>query len=88
MSWYKARMSGNGQGLVIEQDTGRDVAVTYDEKDAALVAAAPELLDALKGLFEHCAMIHRVWGDGSNQKEADAAIAAGKAAIAKAEGRE
>jgi hypothetical protein len=33
-------------------------------------------------------MIHRVWGDGSNQKEADAAIAAGKAAIAKAEGRE
>lgn len=55
--------------------------------NARLIAAAPELLDALKGLFEHCTMIHRVWGDGSNQKEADAAIAAGKAAIAKAEGR-
>ena len=55
--------------------------------NARLIAAAPELLDALKGLFEHCTMIHRAWGDGSNQKEADAAIAAGKAAIAKAEGR-
>jgi hypothetical protein len=55
--------------------------------NARLIAAAPDLLDALKGLFEHCTMIHRVWGDGSNRKEADAAIAAGKAAIAKAEGR-
>ena len=53
MSWYKARMSGNGQGLVIEQDTGRNVAVTYDEKDAALVAAAPELLDALRMVIAH-----------------------------------
>ena len=53
MSWYKARMSGNGQGLVIEQDTGRAVAVTYDEKDAALVAAAPELLDALRLVLAH-----------------------------------
>lgn len=38
---------------------------------------------ALWGLFEHCAMIHKVWGDGSNQKQADAAIAAGRAALAK-----
>jgi hypothetical protein len=52
--------------------------------NARLIAAAPDLLDALKGLFEHCVMVRRVWGD---QKEADAAIAAGKAAIAKAEGR-
>ena len=56
------------------------------EANARLIAAAPDLLAALKGIFEHCAMIHRAWGDGSNHKEADAAIAAGKAAIAKAEG--
>lgn len=52
MSWYKARMSGNGQGLVIE-DTGRNVAVTYDEKDAALVAAAPALRLAVLGLLDN-----------------------------------
>ena len=57
------------------------------EANARLIAAAPEMLDALKSLYEHCAMIHKTWGDGCNQKQADAAIIAGHAAIAKAEGR-
>jgi hypothetical protein len=56
------------------------------ESDARLIAAAPELLEALKSLFEHCAMMHNQWGEGDNTKQADAAIAAGKAAIARAEG--
>ena len=55
--------------------------------DARLIAAAPELLEALRGLFEHCAMVHNQWGDNSNQKEADNAIKAARAAISKAEGR-
>ena len=42
-TWRKANMSGD-QGLVIEEATGRNVAVTYDKEDAALVAAAPDLL--------------------------------------------
>jgi hypothetical protein len=33
-----------------------------------------KLRDALAALFEHCAMIHKHWGDASNAKEADAAI--------------
>ena len=45
---------------------------------------AGELLTALKDLFEHCAMVHKYWGDGSNAKEAAAAIKAGEAAIASA----
>ena len=42
-TWYEANMSGD-QGLVIEEGTGRSVAVTYDKEDTALAAAAPDLL--------------------------------------------
>jgi hypothetical protein len=40
--------TGTHQGLVIEEGTGRSVAVTYDKEDAPLAAAAPELLAALE----------------------------------------
>ena len=46
---------------------------------------AGELLIALKGLFEHCAMIHSKWGEGDNTREADAAIAFARAMMSKAE---
>lgn len=54
-------------------------------KTNSTATTAQDLLEVLKALFEHCAMIHNKWGDGSNQREADAAIAAGRAAIAQAE---
>jgi hypothetical protein len=46
-AWYEAK-TGNHQGLVIEEATGRNVAVTYDKADATLIAAAPDLLAALE----------------------------------------
>lgn len=46
--------------------------------------AAPAMLAALQGLFAHCAMVHKHWGEGCNQREADAAIAQARAAIAEA----
>jgi hypothetical protein len=55
--------------------------------NANLIAAAPELLETMKNLFEQCAMIARYGGTDCNTKEADKAILAAKAAIAKAEGR-
>ena len=54
--------------------------------DAQLISAAPDMLAALEALFEHCAMVHNVWGEGCNQKQADAAIKAGRAVINKAKG--
>jgi hypothetical protein len=52
--------------------------------NARLIAAAPDLLQALEGLYAECSMFHKQWGDRSNQKAADKAIEAGLAAIAKA----
>jgi len=56
------------------------------ERIAHIIAAAPDLLAALEGLFEQCAMIHRHWGDGDNIKAADAAVDTARAAMAKAKG--
>lgn len=54
--------------------------------NAQLIAAAPDMLAALEGLFEHCSMIHSRWGDGCNRKEADQAIKAAREVMARAKG--
>ena len=41
--WHAAKMGNDHQGLVIDDATGANIAVTYDVKHAPLVAAAPEL---------------------------------------------
>jgi len=48
--WYSKNSAGDHQGLIIEEATGKTVALTYDTKDASLVAAAPKLLAALTAL--------------------------------------
>jgi hypothetical protein len=55
--------------------------------NAALIAAAPDMYEALVALFAECAMIHRYGGSEDNTAAAHAAEEAARAAIAKAEGR-
>lgn len=43
--WYAAS-TGTDQGLIISEETGKSIAVVYDKKDACLIAAAPDLLEA------------------------------------------
>lgn len=45
-TWHATPSSG-GQGLVIESETGRSVAVTYQLADAPAIAMLPRLLDVL-----------------------------------------
>lgn len=70
----------------IDASTRGGVAFCDNEANAALIAAAPDLLEAMEALFKECAMVHKYGGEIYNQKEADAAIQAAKAAIAKAKG--
>jgi len=51
-------------------------------------AHAAELAKAMQTLFDNCVMVHKHWGEGSNSKEADAAQAAARAALAKWEKHE
>jgi hypothetical protein len=32
-------------------------------------------------VFEHCALVHKHWGEGCNQRQADAAIAGARALL-------
>ena len=50
--WWTVAKTGNHQGLIVEGNTGRNIAVSYDKADAPLIAAAPGLLEASKALME------------------------------------
>jgi hypothetical protein len=47
--WYGRKTSAD-QGLISDEITGRNIAVAYDCNDTALLAAAPELLEALEAI--------------------------------------
>jgi len=69
-----------------EDPEGRYPTAAERRANAELIAAAPDLLAALEDLFAQCTMVHRYGGSICNQKKADAAIAAGMAAIREAKG--
>ena len=81
MTWYAKTInkdSAHEQGLIIDENTGANIAITLDPKDAILAAAAPELLEALKWALD-VMEIHKV-GEGCGTQKA------ARAAILKAEG--
>ena len=53
-SWYYRPTAGHethGQGVIADEETGRDVAIAYDgDADGALLAAAPAMLAALEAI--------------------------------------
>ena len=71
-----ANQRAHGVGLVADCNDN-EVSAKRSKRNAEYIAHAanayPKLVEALAGLFEHCAMIHKHWGEGSNAKQADAA---------------
>jgi hypothetical protein len=43
--------TGNHQGLVVAENTGENIAVTYCKSNARLIAASPEMLEALESVL-------------------------------------
>lgn len=53
MRWYAKKLGGPAnQAIIIDEETGRNVAVAYDAKDAETLAAAPEALEVLRRCWE------------------------------------
>jgi hypothetical protein len=93
MNWYAKNGSG-GHGLIIDEADGRTVAVAYDGKDAALLAAAPEMRDALMDIEARLTACARAfYGEGTAKALGDAFkgwkddIGPARSAIAKANSR-
>ena len=51
--WYAANMGNDFQGLVVEEQTGKTIAVAYDKRDVHILAAAPAMYEALKELVTY-----------------------------------
>lgn len=48
--WYTTTKLTDLQGLICSESTGANIAVSYEAKDAPIIATAPELLEALEKL--------------------------------------
>ena len=48
MNWYVAHNSNDTQGLVIEESTGENIAISYKAENASLIASAPESISLLR----------------------------------------
>jgi len=60
--WYEGK-TGNHQALVIEEGTGRTVAVTYGKTEAARIVRAVNSFDAMREALEGLVAVYRE-GDG------------------------
>jgi len=53
--WYEPSFSNaHDQGLVADENTGENIAITYKKADAKLIAAAPELLGLAYAILSYC----------------------------------
>lgn len=92
---FKAHEDAQSNGLVNFRKQFPGVLHLADFQLAAIVADAyreggnvkgadvAELRAALKGIFEHFAMVHKYWGENDNTKAADVALRQAEVLLAK-----
>jgi len=66
MNWT-GQVTSSDQGLIIDDETGRNIAVAYDPKNANLIAAAPDLLCKIKALVERVAKDAETYAPNGNE---------------------
>lgn len=52
--YYRANMTGNGQGLIIDEETGSNIAIVYDEDDTDEIVHAVNMHSELVTALEEC----------------------------------
>jgi len=70
--WYATitnKGSAHEQGLIIEEETGNAIAVSYKAENAKLLAAAPELAQTLQDTIFTLAMYIGHNGEDMNKSE-------------------
>jgi len=86
MSWYAAKMGNDHQGLVIDEQTGKNIAVTYEKVHAPLIAASPDLLATAEAYVECVRVCVNHGFHGAHFDHMALADGALRAVIAKAKG--
>ena len=66
MNWT-GQVTSSDQGLIIDDETGRNIAVAYDPKNTNLIAAAPNLLYEIKALMERAAQDAETYAPNGNE---------------------
>lgn len=85
VKWYGKKLDNVAdQGLVIDEKTGENIAVCYNNKHVNLIAAAPSVLSALKDCVEQLGLYLQSIEHGKDD-DAESAYKHGLNVIAMAE---
>lgn len=66
MNWT-GQATSSDQGLIIDDETGKNIAVAYDTKHTNLIAAAPKLFASIKALVERAAQEAETYAPNGNE---------------------
>ena len=76
-TWYAKNSGGSdihGQGLIIDEKTGENIAIVYKKENAPLLSAAPDMAEVLTFMVEEFEECHRNNQEIEHQEESGDAM--------------